>query len=111
VGNEKLHLEVDTTGKDKDKAQAIKVSISNHTGRPAPTIGLLPYALFNCSMAFFLFSFQVHEKSILVPLLPLTLLMASSAPEIEGGEWEWGVLVNNVACFRYVTVSSFSSLF
>lgn len=104
TGNEKLHLAVDTTGKDK-----ILMKDANSTSRPAPTIGLLPYALFNSSMAFFLFSFQVHEKSILVPLMPLTLLMASSAPEIEGGEWEWGVLVNNVACFRYVVISVVSS--
>ena len=35
---------------------------------------LLPYALLTCSISFFLFSFQVHEKPTLVPLLPLTLL-------------------------------------
>lgn len=33
------------------------------------------YALINSSLAFFLFSFQVHEKSILLPLLPVTLLV------------------------------------
>lgn len=33
------------------------------------------YALTNSSLAFFLFSFQVHEKSILLPLLPATLLV------------------------------------
>ncbi|KAI8066674.1 glycosyl transferase [Gongronella butleri] len=32
------------------------------------------YALVNSSLAFFLFSFQVHEKSILLPLLPASLL-------------------------------------
>ncbi|XP_010553919.1 PREDICTED: probable dolichyl pyrophosphate Man9GlcNAc2 alpha-1,3-glucosyltransferase [Tarenaya hassleriana] len=32
------------------------------------------YGLLNSSMAFYLFSFQVHEKSILLPLLPATLL-------------------------------------
>lgn len=32
------------------------------------------YALLNSSFSFYLFSFQVHEKSILLPLLPLTLL-------------------------------------
>jgi alpha-1,3-glucosyltransferase len=29
----------------------------------------------NSSLGFFLFSFQVHEKSILLPLLPATLLV------------------------------------
>ncbi|CAO3597437.1 unnamed protein product [Absidia cylindrospora] len=33
------------------------------------------YALVNSSLAFFLFSFQVHEKSILLPLLPVSLLV------------------------------------
>ncbi|KAG8897754.1 Glucosyltransferase-like protein [Tulasnella sp. 403] len=67
---------------------------------PSPTIQLLPLALFNCSMAFFLFSFQVHEKSILLPLLPLTLIMSGrSEVDVDSGTWEWGVLVNNTAVF------------
>jgi alpha-1,3-glucosyltransferase len=40
--------------------------------RPSPTGFLL--CLTNTAMAFFMFSFQVHEKSILIPLLPLTML-------------------------------------
>ncbi|KAI3982639.1 hypothetical protein MKX01_031378 [Papaver californicum] len=32
------------------------------------------YALLNSSLSFYVFSFQVHEKSILLPLLPATLL-------------------------------------
>ncbi|CCK70951.1 dolichyl-P-Glc:Man(9)GlcNAc(2)-PP-dolichol alpha-1,3-glucosyltransferase KNAG_0F02890 [Huiozyma naganishii CBS 8797] len=56
---------------------------------------LIPYGLAACSMAFFLFSFQVHEKTILVPLLPATLLFTST---------NWNNLsmvfwVNNVALF------------
>ena len=42
-----------------------------------PKKHMIPFALAACSMAFFLFSFQVHEKSILVPLLPITLLYCS----------------------------------
>ena len=64
----------------------------------APTLSLLPYALFQTSMSFFLFSFQVHEKSVLLPLLPLTLLAAASSPG-QSDVWEWGMLVNDVACF------------
>ena len=63
-----------------------------------PTLPLLPYALYTTSMAFFLLSFQVHEKSILLPLMPLTLLMSSSTPG--SVTWNWGLLVNNVAVFR-----------
>ncbi|GAU96683.1 hypothetical protein RvY_08094 [Ramazzottius varieornatus] len=33
------------------------------------------YALVNSALAFFLFSFQVHEKGILLPVLPATLLL------------------------------------
>jgi alpha-1,3-glucosyltransferase len=36
------------------------------------------------SLAFFLFSYQVHEKSLLLPLLPLALLAASAAPRWRG---------------------------
>ncbi|KAM7265390.1 hypothetical protein ACFE04_003073 [Oxalis oulophora] len=34
------------------------------------------YGLLNSSLSFYLFSFQVHEKSILLPLLPASLLAA-----------------------------------
>lgn len=40
-----------------------------------PTILQFKLALVNSSLAFFLFSFQVHEKSILLPALPVCLLM------------------------------------
>ena len=64
-----------------------------------PFLPLLPYALLNSSMSFFLFSFQVHEKTILLPLLPVTLLL-SGAP-VDSSLYSWGVLVNNTAVFRY----------
>jgi alpha-1,3-glucosyltransferase len=65
-----------------------------------PTLILLPHALFVSSMAFFLFSFQVHEKSILLPLMPLTLLMGGREAGFARMDWEWAVLMNNVAVFR-----------
>ncbi|CAB1115447.1 unnamed protein product [Ectocarpus sp. CCAP 1310/34] len=40
----------------------------------SPTARRLLLALFNSSMAFFLCSFQVHEKSLLLPLCPLAFL-------------------------------------
>ena len=45
-----------------------------------PRKSLLPWAMASCAWGFFLFSFQVHEKSVLLPLLPTTLLLGS-----EGG--------------------------
>jgi alpha-1,3-glucosyltransferase len=41
-----------------------------------PTPEKLVYSLANVSLAFFLFSFHVHEKTILLPLLPISLLQA-----------------------------------
>ncbi|KAI2626294.1 glycosyltransferase family 57 protein [Xylaria nigripes] len=41
-----------------------------------PRKELLPYAFAATSWGFFLFSYQVHEKSVLLPLLPMTLLFA-----------------------------------
>lgn len=40
----------------------------------APSSRGFLYGLLNSSFAFYLFSFQVHEKSILLPLLPASLL-------------------------------------
>lgn len=42
-----------------------------------PKRSLLPYALASSAWGFFLFSFQVHEKSVLLPLLPMTLLLGA----------------------------------
>ncbi|RHZ52135.1 hypothetical protein CDV55_100728 [Aspergillus turcosus] len=42
-----------------------------------PRASLLLPALASVAWGFFLFSFQVHEKSVLLPLLPMTLLLAS----------------------------------
>jgi len=58
---------------------------------------VLLLALLNSSMPFFLFSFQVHEKTILVPLLPLTLLL-STAPH-DSSTFKLGLLANNVSVF------------
>ncbi|CAG8589039.1 4143_t:CDS:2 [Paraglomus brasilianum] len=58
-----------------------------------PSLSL--YTLSAVSMAFFLFSFQVHEKSILLPLMPITLLIGD-------GEWEKSKMVmwiNSVGLF------------
>ena len=43
--------------------------------RSRPSTQAFLYALAACSLAFFLASFQVHEKSILLPLLPASLLV------------------------------------
>ncbi|KAK8218397.1 dolichyl pyrophosphate Man9GlcNAc2 alpha-1,3-glucosyltransferase-like protein [Phyllosticta capitalensis] len=43
-----------------------------------PRKELLPYAFASTSWAFFLFSYQVHEKNVMLPLLPMTLLLGSS---------------------------------
>ncbi|GJE98268.1 glycosyltransferase family 57 protein [Phanerochaete sordida] len=77
-------------------AQDLK-EIPKPTSRPAPVLPLLPYALLTSSMSFFLFSFQVHEKTILVPLLPLTLLLSGASNN--SFSFKLGALVNNVAVF------------
>jgi alpha-1,3-glucosyltransferase len=41
-----------------------------------PRRELLPYAFGATAWGFFLFSYQVHEKSVLLPLLPMTVLLA-----------------------------------
>ncbi|KAF9122059.1 Glucosyltransferase-like protein [Mortierella sp. 14UC] len=56
-----------------------------------PTKRGLIYGLVNSSLSFFLLSFQVHEKSILLPALPITLLILDE-PAI-------GSLFNTMAAF------------
>ncbi|KAJ3280535.1 Glucosyltransferase-like protein, partial [Borealophlyctis nickersoniae] len=51
----------------------------------------LIYATVNGALGFFLFSFQVHEKSILLPAMPVSLLLLD--------EPVWAVWFNNVAMF------------
>jgi len=75
---------------------ANRESSGNHAAQP-PFLALLPYALLTSSLSFFLFSFQVHEKTILVPLLPMTLLL--SGTPMDNAAYAWGALVNNVAVF------------
>ncbi|RCI03957.1 Glucosyltransferase-like protein, partial [Rhizopus stolonifer] len=53
---------------------AVVIPVSIHLGI-APSRKRFLYAMLNSSLGFFLFSFQVHEKSILLPLLPVTLLV------------------------------------
>ncbi|CAF0751235.1 unnamed protein product [Adineta ricciae] len=42
-----------------------------------PTVRNFYISLFNISLCFYLFSFQVHEKTILLPCLPMILLSAT----------------------------------
>lgn len=44
--------------------------------RPVKT--LLPLAFAATAWGFFLFSFQVHEKSVLLPLMPMTVMLAGA---------------------------------
>lgn len=77
------------------------------TRRPSATIPpaaeLLLYTLASTSLAFYLWGFQTHEKSVLLPLLPLTLLLTVQGDRTGAGaaaaDWEWGVFANNVGVF------------
>ncbi|KAI9792905.1 MAG: Glucosyltransferase-like protein [Candelina submexicana] len=63
-----------------------------------PRKELLPLALSSTAWGFFLCSFQVHEKSVLLPLLPMTLLLASRdglTPSIRG----WVIWANVLGCW------------
>ncbi len=71
---------------------------------PSPAAQMLPYGLVSVASAFFLFGFQTHEKSILLPLLPMTLLLGAKGDTWGGNitaarDWEWCVWFNNIATF------------
>ncbi|KAF9233237.1 glycosyltransferase family 57 protein [Melanogaster broomeanus] len=85
------------SGKERIDAPATSMVSLDPPDIPTPTLPLLPYALLTTSMSFFLFSFQVHEKTILLPLLPLTLLLSGVTPGDE--VFSWGALGNVVGVF------------
>ena len=60
-----------------------------------PQSSQLPYAFASCAWGFFLFSFQVHEKSVLLPLLPMTLLFASE-DGLDSATHAWVGWANNL---------------
>lgn len=63
-----------------------------------PRTNLLPLAFAATAWAFFLCGFQVHEKNVLLPLLPMTLLLGTSEgmkPAIRA----WVGYANLLGCF------------
>lgn len=87
-------------------ATLVTLAPSTYLVLKSPRHRLLPLALLASSLSFFLFSFQVHEKSILLPALPLLLLLlprgqGRNALAADRAEQEWGiaVLVLNTATF------------
>jgi alpha-1,3-glucosyltransferase len=62
-----------------------------------PHIKHLPRIFTLSALGFFLFSFQVHEKSILLPLMPASLLLFSTDAE----ERKWTVWINVIGTVRY----------
>ncbi|KAF8058079.1 dolichyl pyrophosphate Man9GlcNAc2 alpha-1 [Scenedesmus sp. PABB004] len=67
-------------------------SMAHQLARPSPRGLLLGMA--NSALAFYMFGYQVHEKSILLPLLPVTLLAAS-----EPDAAVWGPVVGAFSMF------------
>ncbi|CAI5755618.1 unnamed protein product [Candida verbasci] len=57
-------------------------------------IPLLLYGFASNALSFYLFSFQVHEKSILVPLVPILLLLFIDKDNITIIQW-----INNIGTF------------
>lgn len=66
-----------------------------------PKKHLLPWAFAASGWAFYLFSFQVHEKSVLIPLMPSTLLIAGVTSRSDASQRVLPIVfwVNNVAMF------------
>jgi len=60
-----------------------------------PRKQLLPLGLSMSALGFYLVGFQVHEKSILLPLMPVTMLIADG--DMDSASWiGW---INNIAMF------------
>lgn len=63
-----------------------------------PKRELLPLAFASCAWGFFMFSFQVHEKSVLLPLLPLTTLLVG-AGGLSTETRAWVGFANTIGCW------------
>ncbi|KAF3909114.1 hypothetical protein ABW21_db0205921 [Orbilia brochopaga] len=61
-----------------------------------PKKALLPWGVAGCAWGFFLFSFQVHEKSVLLPMVAMTLVVAGG---VDRDLLSWIGWANNVAMF------------
>lgn len=59
-----------------------------------PTVDHFLYALVNVALAFFAFSFQVHEKSILLAIMPMLLLVSKERHFVR-----WFVVLANFSMF------------
>ncbi|KAH6634340.1 ALG6, ALG8 glycosyltransferase family-domain-containing protein [Chaetomium sp. MPI-SDFR-AT-0129] len=63
-----------------------------------PRRDLLPLAFSATAWGFFLFSYQVHEKSVLLPLMPMTLLLAGNHG-LNKGTRAWVGFANILGCW------------
>ncbi|KAM0152599.1 hypothetical protein ACHAPG_007540 [Botrytis cinerea] len=63
-----------------------------------PRKDLLPLALATSAWGFFLFSFQVHEKSVLLPLMPMTVMLAGRGG-LSKGTRSWIAFANVLGAF------------
>ncbi|EEB08500.1 glucosyltransferase Alg6 [Schizosaccharomyces japonicus yFS275] len=60
-----------------------------------PRKRLLAFGFASCAWGFFLFSFQVHEKTVLLPLMLTTVLLCHGLADVKS----WVSLANNLAVF------------
>ncbi|KAK0617889.1 ALG6, ALG8 glycosyltransferase family-domain-containing protein [Bombardia bombarda] len=60
---------------------------------------LLPLAFATTAWGFFLFSYQVHEKSVLLPLMPMTLLLAGRGGVMARETRAWVGFANLLGCW------------
>lgn len=74
---------------------ACLISFYKNVTKVAPSPMLIIFGFSSCAWGFYLFSFQVHEKSVLVPLIPSTLLiMINNEETISIIQW-----INNISLF------------
>jgi alpha-1,3-glucosyltransferase len=88
---------------DNDSMAATLVAISPALAHAwlHPNAKKLPEVFTLTALGFFLCSFQVHEKSILLPLLPASLGLFSPDPR----DRQWTVWINIIGTISYGSIS------
>ncbi|KAL7510900.1 hypothetical protein ACHAXN_007727 [Cyclotella atomus] len=89
-----------------DTAKTIREKDQHQSSRERADIKLLLWGCTSTSLAFFLASFQVHEKGILIPLAPLSLLLLEAPRFIA-----WFSIVATWTLWPLVTIDRLGSAY
>lgn len=88
---------------------ALDVDDEKRPSESFPLTRMLLHSFLATGSSVYLHSATIEDFTILLPLLPATLLVATSKPGLPSKDWEWGAFICNIGVFRYINIDSFKS--